>query len=184
MRAQRLQYQAGFTLIELLFTVTIIAFLATFASSSVSAAINASRSSSGVASLVATLIRASSSAANAGVKVVMCPSRDGESCTTGDHWEHGWIAFIATQGGSERRSDDPIVLRQGALPPKVRLVSTAGRTRINFQPNGGNVGSNVTFTFCDGRGPKRASAYALGNAGHLHAAAPMPGNVEKACAKF
>ena len=182
MRPQSSKYQAGLTLIELLFTVAIVAILATFASRSVSAAVNASRSSSGVASLVATLTRASSSAANTGVKVVMCPSIDGENCIAGDHWEHGWIAFVATQGGSERRADDPIVFRQGALPPKVRLVSTAGRTRLHFQPNGGSVGSNVTFTFCDGRGPKKASAYAMGNAGHLHATAPTPANVENACA--
>lgn len=182
MRTQRLHYQAGLTLIELLFTLAIVAILASFASRGVAAALNASRSSNGVASLVAALTRASSSAATAGVKVVLCPSRDGEACIAGDRWEHGWIAFVATQGGSERQADDPIVLRHGPLPPRVHLVSTAGRTRIKFQPNGGNVGSNVTFTFCDGRGPKKASAYVLGNAGHLHAAAPVAANVERACA--
>jgi len=174
--------QTGLTLVETIFALAIVAVLAGFASSGVSAAINASRTSNGLASLEAALIRARSLAANAGFEVVLCPSRDGAECASGDHWESGWIAFAAAHGGSQRQPNEPILLRQEALPPKVHLVSTSGRTRIHFQPSGGSVGSNVTFTFCDGRGPAKASAYAMGNGGTLHAASPDPSNVANACA--
>jgi len=115
---------------------------------------------------------------------VMCPSVDGASCAAGYHWEKGWIAFPATHAGSSRTADEPVLLRQEALPAKVHLVTSAGRTRVRFQPSGGNAGSNITFTFCDGRGPKAASAYAMANNGSLHATAADPANVAAACAGY
>ena len=176
--------QAGLTLVELIFAVAIIAILCSIASTSVSAAVHASPSSNGLATLTASLVRARSSAANAGVEVVLCPSLDGAFCANGDHWENGWIAFAATHGGNDRQPDDPILLRQEALLPKVHLASTRGRSRIHFQSNGGRVGSNVTFTFCDGRGPAKASSYAMGNNGDLHAAVPSSTNISEACASI
>jgi len=173
--------QSGITVIELMFALAIAAILFGFATSSVSAAVNAARTSSGFSSLLASLTRARSIAANAGVEVVLCPSSDGTSCADGYHWENGWIAFQSTHGRGDREADDPILLQQGALPPKVRLITTAGRTRIRFQASGGNVGSNVTFTFCDGRGALAAQAYAMSNAGNLHAAVMIPENVAEAC---
>ena len=175
--------QSGLTLVETMFAVAIVAVLAGFASGSVSAAIHASRASNGLASFVATITRARSSAATAGVEVVLCPSDDGSACSSGDHWENGWIAFAAMHGGTNvREAGDPILLRQGALQAKVHLTSTSGRTRIRFQPSGGNVGSNATFTLCDGRGARAAQAYAMSNAGNLHATVPDPANVAEACA--
>lgn len=173
--------QTGLTLIETMFVVAIVAVLAGFASSSVSAAVQAAHSSNGLSSLLAALTRARSSAANLAVDVVLCPSSDGTSCSAGDHWEGGWIAFAATHSGSDRTSDEPILLRQQALAPKVHLVTSAGRTRIRFQSSGSNAGSNATFTLCDGRGPAKATAYAMANNGNLHATAPDPAYVADAC---
>lgn len=181
MNALRSANQTGLTLIEAMFALAIVALLVGFAGNSFSAAINATRTGNGVASLVSTLQVARNNAMVVGVDVVLCPSSDGAACATGDHWEKGWIGFAATHGGSERQSGDPVVLRQQALPPKVRLVSTAGRTRIHFQPNGNTTGSNVTFTFCDGRGPAKAIAYAMGNNGYLHKIPPEGANVTAAC---
>lgn len=173
---------SGITVIELLFALAAIAILAGFTGNAVSAAINAARTSNGLASLIAALTRARSDAANGGIEVVLCPSSDGNSCSAGYHWENGWIAFQATHGTAEREADEPILQYRQALPAKVHLVSTVGRTRIRFQPSGGNLGSNATFTFCDGRGARAAQAYAMSNAGNLHATPPEAANVEEACA--
>ncbi len=174
--------ETGVTLIELVFILAIVATLVAFATHSASGAINAARTSNSVANLYAALTRARSFAATAGVDVVMCPSIDGSSCAAGYHWEQGWIAFPATHAGSSRTADEPVLLRQEALPSKVHLITSAGRTRVRFQPSGGNAGSNVTFTLCDGRGPQSASAYAMANNGALHATAADPANVAAACA--
>jgi type IV fimbrial biogenesis protein FimT len=173
--------QTGFTLIELVLALAIVAIVTAFATRMASAAINASRTSNSVMSLYAALTRARSAAATAGVDVVLCPSADGASCMSGYHWESGWIAFAATHAGSDRTADEPILLRQPALPAKVHLITSAGRTRIRFQPSGSNAGSNATFTFCDGRGANSAAAYAMANNGALHSTSLDPAYVNAAC---
>ena len=176
--------QTGLTLIELVIALAIVAVVTAFATRMASAAINASRTSNSVMSLYAALTRARSAAATTGVDVVLCPSADGNGCTSGYHWEKGWIAFAATHAGSDRTADEPILLRQPALPPRVHLITSPGRTRIRFQPSGSNAGSNATFTFCDGRGAKAASAYAMANNGGLRAADVDAAYAGLACASL
>jgi len=43
-----------------------------------------------------------------------------------------------------------------------------------FQPNGGNAGSNITFTLCDGRGAAQATTLVLANDGRMRAGTPTP----------
>lgn len=173
--------EMGMTMVELVCAVAIVLVVTTFAVRGASAALNAARTSNSVANLFAALTRARSVAATAGVDVVLCPSTDGRTCADGYHWEIGWIAFAATHSGSDRTDDEPLLLKQDALPRKVHLVTSAGRTRVRFQPSGGNAGSNATFTFCDGRGPTAAVAYAMANSGSLHSIATDPGYVASAC---
>jgi type IV fimbrial biogenesis protein FimT len=174
--------QRGMTLIELVCVITIVAVIAAFATRGASAAINAARASNSVSNLFASLTRARSFAATAGVDVVLCPSTNGTSCAPGYHWEGGWIAFPATHSGSDRTSDEPILLRQEALPSKVHLTTSPGRTRVRFQQSGGNAGSNVTFTVCDGRGAASAKAYAMANSGTLRATELDRNYVMQSCA--
>ena len=54
----------------------------------------------------------------------------------------------------------------------MHLRTTVGRTRLVFQPNGGNAGSNVTFTLCDGRGAAQATTLVLANDGRLRSGTP------------
>jgi type IV fimbrial biogenesis protein FimT len=174
--------QSGMTVIELIVALAIVATLAAFATSGASAAINASRASNSISSLFAALTNARSFAASGGVDVVLCPSVNGSRCVAGYHWENGWIRVIAaTHTGRDRTADEPILLRQEALPKNIHLITSAGRTRVRFQPSGGNAGSNVTFTLCDGRGPGSASAYAMANNGNLPTAPVDPAYVAQAC---
>ena len=102
MRIFPMTRQTGVTLIELMFALAITGILLGFVSSSVSAAMNAARTNSGFSNLLASLTRARSSAVNTEIDVVLCPSANGTSCATSDHWENGWIVFQATHGGSDR----------------------------------------------------------------------------------
>ena len=182
MRYRTTMRQDGVTLIELIITLAILAVGAGLATSGVSAAIHAANTSNATSSLYAALTQARSNAANGTADVVLCPSSDGASCSAGYHWESGWIAFAATHTGSDRTPDEPILLHQEALPRKVHLITSAGRTRIRFQPSGSNAGSNATFTLCDGRGPAKASAYAMANNGNLHSTTTTQSAVADACA--
>ncbi len=173
--------QYGFTLIELAIALAIVAILATIGTQSFASVLHAARASSAGSSLLESLTLARSAAASHEVDVVLCPSSDGTSCTAGFHWESGWIAFADIHEDGERSADEPIVHVQAALGAKVHLITSSGRTRIRFQPNGGNAGSNATFTLCDGRGPTRATAFVMANSGNLHGATPKAETVTEAC---
>jgi type IV fimbrial biogenesis protein FimT len=176
--------QAGITLIELLAAVAVVTVLAAFGTRLIQSAVYASRSNAGLTNLMSALTTARSTAAASEIDVVLCPSHDGKTCTSGYHWEGGWIAFQATHPGSNRVAGEAIVGRQEAFPSKVHLITTAGRTRIRFQGNGGNAGSNATFTICDGRGARAASAYAMANNGNLRATTASQASVTEACSGF
>jgi len=182
MRKVKRHDQAGITLIELVIAIAIVALLAALAIQGVTRAIYASRSAGGLASLIASLTRARSVAASTEVDVVLCPSVDGKTCSAGFHWEEGWIAFQATKPGSNHVPGETVILHEPALAARVHLVTSAGRTRIRFQGNGSNAGSNVTFTLCDLRGPHAATAYAMANNGNLHSTAPEGAGIASACA--
>ena len=62
------------------------------------------------------------------------------------------------------------------------MRSTVGRTKIVIQPSGGNAGSNVTYTLCDGRGAAMAESLVLSNRGFLHAGFPTATAIAATCA--
>ena len=171
----------GITLIELLMALAVISILSVFVTQAIASAVyKASGSIAGI-SLADSLTRARSFAITRESDVVLCPSSDGSHCTTGDHWEAGWIAFADIREDGERGDEEPILIVQGALGSKVHLISSSGRTRIRFQPTGSNGGSNATFTLCDGRGPSTAVAWVMSNAGNLHLEPAKPAAANAAC---
>jgi type IV fimbrial biogenesis protein FimT len=112
-----------------------------------------------------------SHAAAAGSEVVLCPG-DANGCRSGIDWSGGWIVFADIDGNRNRGANETLLKSIDPLPDKVHLRSTSGRTKIVFQPNGGNAGSNVTFTLCDGRGAAKATTIVLSNTGNLRAGTP------------
>ena len=51
-------------------------------------------------------------------------------------------------------------------------MSTAGRTRVHYRPDGTSAGSNVTLTVCDRRGRDEATALVINNAGRVRSGKP------------
>ena len=156
----------GFTLIEAVIVLAVGGILVGAAVPALSAAAESARSSSAKSDLLATLTRAISHAAMAGSEVVLCPG-DGAGCRDTTDWSGGWIAYADIDGDRQRSANETLLQAEPALPGKVHLRSTSGRTRLVFQPNGGNAGSNVTFTLCDGRGAAQATTLVLANDGRL-----------------
>ncbi len=173
--------QRGITMIELLIALSIVAILAGIAMPACSGAFEASRSSSARAALLASYMAAVDGATMSGSHAVLCPSSDGSTCLGDPDWSGGWIVFLDTDGDREHQTGEPIVAHHGALAGKVRLHSTVGRTRIVIQPSGGNAGSNVTYTLCDGRGAAMAETLVLSNRGFLHAGVPAAAAIASTC---
>ncbi|MFC0678908.1 GspH/FimT family protein [Lysobacter korlensis] len=162
--------QKGFTLLELLAVLAVSAVLLTIALPAWNAAMAKGRASAARAALTSTVLDSVRYSALAGVEVVACPSSPTGGCADTWDWTSGWIAFVDTDGNRTRETTEKVVHSEAALEGGIRLRSTSGRRRIVFQPNGGNAGSNVTFTFCHADRAIEATALVMSNAGRIRAA--------------
>jgi type IV fimbrial biogenesis protein FimT len=161
----------GFTLIEALVALLVTGVLLGVAVPAWSGALEAAHATSARAMLLESLTHSISHAALTGSEVVLCPG-DADGCRNSIDWSGGWIAFADIDGNRRRDANETLLSHQPALTGRVHLRSTLGRTRLVFQPNGGNAGSNVTFTLCDGRGAARAATLVLANDGRLRGGTP------------
>jgi type IV fimbrial biogenesis protein FimT len=173
----------GFTLIELMIVLAVVATLFGVALPAMSRGLEAARSVDARSNLLASLTTASNKAALTGTRAVLCPSANGSRCVDSVDWSQGWIVFLDIDGDREVGSGEPVLQQTEALAGNVRLRSTVGRTRIVFQGNGGNAGSNVTFTLCDGRGSAQARALILNNHGRLREASARAVEIASTCVR-
>ena len=161
----------GFTLIEAMIAMVVVGILLGIAVPAWSGALEAAHATSARVALLGSLTRSINHATLAGSEVVLCPGDVG-GCRDSIDWTGGWIAYADIDGDRRRSPRETLLDRQPPLAGNVHLRSTVGRTRLVFQPNGGNAGSNVTFTLCDGRGVGRAATLVLANDGRLRAGKP------------
>ena len=164
----------GFTLIEAAIALAVGAILLGTAIPAWTGALASAHSSSTKAVLLESLTRSISHAALAGSDVVLCPG-DRNGCRETSDWSDGWIAYADIDGNRQHDANETLLQVAPALSGNVHLRTTAGRTHLVIQPNGGNAGSNVTFTLCDGRGPTMATTLVLANDGRLRSGKPTPG---------
>lgn len=162
---------SGFTLIEALIAMAVLAILAALALPAAGNAIAAANAGEARTALLESMTLAVRRASVAGTHVVVCPGDNG-GCRDGIDWSGGWIVFADGNADRMLQPGERILREQPALADGVHLRSTAGRTRLVFQANGGNAGSNVTFTLCDKRGAKKATALVLANDGRLRGSTP------------
>ena len=164
---------AGFTLIEAVIAMSVASILAGIAVPALRDAAEAARSGATKGALVESWMSSVVHAANTGSEVVLCPG-DAGGCRDSIDWSLGWIAYADIDGDRQRSANETLLKSAGPLGGKVHLRSTTGRTRMVFQPNGGNAGSNITWTLCDGRGPAHASTIVVANSGRLRAGTATP----------
>lgn len=162
----------GFTLVEALIAMAIAATIIAVAAPAYSNARSAADTAVAKSELASTLLDAVRHSAIAGTEVVVCPQGANGQCSGQPMWESGWVAFADINGNGRRDNHETLLENHPALPERVRLRSTIGRTRVVFQPSGGNAGSNVTFTVCAPSAPQRATALILSNSGNLRAGKP------------
>ena len=171
----------GFTLIVLMIAVAIAGVLLGIALPAYSSAKAAAQTQTLRDALLGALLESRNAAALYERDTVLCPSRDGLTCADSFEWQHGFVAAIDLNGNDTVDDADRRLLFRGETRD-VRLLTSGGRKRIQFQPNGTNAGSNATFTFCDRRGPTRATSLVMNNRGDLREARPSATAVAAACA--
>ena len=157
----------GFALMELVVGLGIALALLLVASAAIGGGLEAVRASEARTELLGSFALAATRAGVTGRHAVVCPSLDGHSCTGAIDWTPGWIVFLDADEDGVADAGETRLRHVPPLAGQVRLRSSVGRTRVTFQGNGGNAGSNLTFTLCDGRGPAKARALVLSNSGRL-----------------
>ncbi|MBF6022768.1 GspH/FimT family pseudopilin [Lysobacter niastensis] len=172
---------AGFTLLEVIIALTVTAILLALAVPAWSNARAAAYRALAQSALEGTLLDANRHATVTATEVVICPVSTAERCSGSSDWSPGWMVFADLDGDRTRDANETVVRREAALAGGIRLKSTQGRTRLIIQPNGGNAGSNVTFTLCDARGAAKASTLVLSNSGQMRHGKPTEAAAQ-ACA--
>lgn len=162
----------GFTLIELVMTLAVIAILLATAMPAFGSLTQSTKAQTARSTLGAALGTARLAAVGRTSNVVVCPSRDQQYCGRTTEWQHGWLVFVDSNGDGARDAGEELLQASQAQPEGVAILSSTGRTRINYHPDGSSPGSNITLTVCDSRGADHASALIINNAGRVRSGTP------------
>ena len=181
MRQPSSKYVRGITLIELVFTITIGSILCAVSLPALGGLMQGGQSRSAHNALVAALNLARSTAASRQGDVSICPSRDGATCDDAIWWQHGWIVFADANRDGVRSADEGII-HVGQPHDGMAIASTAGRRHVIYRGDGTSAGSNLTFTFCDRRGPASADTVVISNAGRIRSGKATSSQAAAACA--
>jgi type IV fimbrial biogenesis protein FimT len=160
----------GFTLIEMLMTLALVAILAAIAVPAFGKLVQATEGETSASSFTAALSTARLLAVSRHANVSICPTLDQRYCGRTDEWQHGWMVFVDADRDGVRTDDEDLLSVTQAQPEGVAIVSSAGRLRIGYRPDGSATGSNATFTLCDRRGVESATALVINNAGRVREA--------------
>ena len=164
----------GFTLIELLMTLAVLGILTACAAPAFGNLISSTSARASRSNLITALNTARIFAASRSAHVVVCPSADGQYCGHTTEWQHGWLIFVDADHDDVRDDGEDLLAIGQKQPEGVAILSTAGRTHVDYRPVGSATGSNVSFTVCDRRGAGEASALVINTAGRVRAGAPTP----------
>jgi type IV fimbrial biogenesis protein FimT len=142
--------QTGFTLVEQLTVLTVLSVLLAVSAPQLGPQLERQRLRAASSELLHALRFARANATLAGRPVVLCPSEDGESCTTRSDWSGGWIVYADgnRNQGFDAGEEMLLVHRLTGRGPSVR--TSDGRRRIVYRDSGTSGGSNVRFVLCGG----------------------------------
>lgn len=171
----------GITLIELVFTIAIGSVLCAVSLPALGGLMQSGQSRSAHNALVAALNLARSTAASRQADVSVCPSRDGTTCDNAIWWQRGWIVFADANRDGVRGPNEAII-HVGQMHDGMAIASTAGRRHVSYRADGTSAGSNLTFTFCDRRGPASADTVVISNTGRIRSGKATVSQAAAACA--
>ncbi len=172
----------GLTLVELMTTLAVAGVSLAVAIPSWSALTDRSQVTTTTNRLLGHLRYARSEAVTRRRMVSLCPSDDGATCS-GDPfgWQRGYLIFQDTDGNRSRSDDETLLRVQRALPPGMRLHSTAGRPAIRFRPDGAAWSTNTSFSVCVGDTGSVNRAVVLYGSGRARVGSTLPGERPVTC---
>ena len=122
------EHSFGFTLMELMVTIAIAGILLSIAIPSFTSIISSNRLTTYANELVTALNFARSEAIKRGVRITLCKSTNGTSCTAGDDWSQGWIIFTDQNNNAGYDSATETLLRVQAN--SANAITMVGNTNV------------------------------------------------------
>lgn len=140
---------AGFTLVELTVTTAVIGILASISVGPFSGMLENRRATAAIESLQSHLALARMTAISRNHAAIVCPSRDGMTCTDTVEWSAGWMAYADNNHNRQPDSGDDI-LRTELRPDdgSLHITSSNGRRQLVYRSDGTSGGSNITISIC------------------------------------
>ena len=158
----------GFTLIELLITLVIVGVLLTVGVPAMKTFMQSGQLVASTNELLSAFHLARSESVKSNVRVTICTSTNGTSCSDSVSWRDGWIVFIDRNGGATgsegaactaagEAGGDCLLRVHGAFPDKLLSVSgedsnKAAITAFTFSARGlptvGGISRSGTFNIC------------------------------------
>jgi len=171
----------GITLIELMIALAILAVTLSLAAPAFGSLMEKTHVRNARSELSVALGTARIAAVSRTAHVVVCPSRDQHACSDGIEWQAGWIVFVDENRDRERQTDETVLSVGQARPAGTAIISSVGRPRAAYRPDGSATGSNLTLTFCERDGRVEASTLVINNAGRVRSGSASPAQAA-ACA--
>lgn len=139
----------GFTLLEMLVTLTLLAVLTAAAAPSFSGLLQSNLAAAHAEALMTSLTLARSEAIKRNLRVTLCKSADGASCTTEGDWAQGWLVFVDRDSDGVLDPDEGVLRMQAVLPGKFTLTNSNARNWYAYRSDGSAASSGglVTGTF-------------------------------------
>ncbi|WCF27979.1 GspH/FimT family pseudopilin [Xylella fastidiosa] len=82
--------------------------------------------------------------------VSVCPSRGDNKCRQDSNWSNGWITYRDSSRKPQPISSKAILYQEQITNNgSLSIISTSGRPRVRFLPDGRNAGSNISIRFCN-----------------------------------
>lgn len=156
----------GWSLLDALIALVVVAIALAVAVPSAARAIARVRMGSVAAAMTETFLTSARLAVTTGSAMVVCPTTDSGDCVENADWSHGWLVYADIDGDRRYGGLDNVVHRAAPPTGSLRVYSTDGRPRLVFQNDGGNEGSNASFTVCSAEGGE-IGVLVLSNAGRF-----------------
>jgi len=154
----------GFTIVELMICIAIAAILCAVSAPALGSLVHGETSRAARNALVTSLNVARNMAVTGQGHVAVCPSNDQRTCSDGEWWQGGWIVFEDKNADGERNADERVI-ESVQTQNGMAILTGAARERVIYRGDGTSPGTNLTFTFCDRLGAKKASTVVVSNSG-------------------
>ncbi len=158
----------GTTLIEQIMVLVIIAVLTGIAVPSLRRLLSRDRVQVAQTDFMAALHHARATAVMSGIRTLLCPSRNGTTCSDEGRWDAGWL-MAHDADGDDQPDDGPLYVGQG-YHGQVIIHSSRGRHVVRFRPDGSARGSNLTVVFCAADAAGSTLAVVVSNSGRIRGA--------------